>query len=396
MSNSFYLIIYTNIIKSTQKTNASTLNYIKKFLNTDDKLYIVDARRVAFENYSDDIYSFKVRGVDLITINKSKDFFKLIKNNSYCFVDLNFKFNHFFLYFLIATKKQRLIFINNIGYFSQVPSSKPNKNNFYEDCIYYLTHYFSKLLKLLSIFPQVEFYFESSQVLIDNLKNSKSYKLSKLPFLKKLFYFKNIIRINSKYYDEVANSEFKKKEKFIVYIDNGFDHPDRIIRDGKPDDTVRKKYFKRLSIFLKKIKTFYNLPVYFCYHPNSFIYEKNHYFYDFFKFCHFENNSEKYLSLASVAIFQISSLINKAILMDKKIIITKSELLGKYFNEKLIDLNKQIDLLNVDLDSGKNLNLVKLDQEILNKKKKYHHFINRNHILKKNIKSYNQIKLSLH
>ena len=396
MSNSFYLIINSNISKSTQKTNLSTLNYIKKFLNTDDKLYIVDARRIAFENYSEDIYSFKVEGLNLIIINKTKDFFKLIKKNSYCFVDLNFKFCHFFLFFLIALKKQRLIFINNIGYFSQVPSSKPSINNFFEDCSYFITRYLSKLLTLLSIFPQVEFYFESSQVLIDNLKNSKSYKLSKLPFLKKLFYYKNIIRINSKYYDEVANSEFKKKEKLIVYIDNGFDHPDRIIRDGKPDDSIRKKYFKQLSIFLKKIKVFYNLPVYFCYHPKSFIYEKNHYFYDFFKFCHFENNSEKYLSLASVAIFQISSLINKAILMNKKIIITKSDLLGKYFNEKLIDLNKQVNLVNVDLDSSRNLNFEKLDQEILNKKNKYHFFINRNHIFKKNVKSFDQIKLSLY
>jgi hypothetical protein len=391
MLNKFYFIIYKNIPKSTQKISLSTFDYIKKFIGANDQLVIVDARILTFRENKENIYSYKSKNVEFIKIKNFTDFFKLLNKNSYCFTDLNYTFRDYILFFFIKLKRFKIILFNNIGYYTQVSSTQKTKT-FFGFLIFFLNNFFFKVLLLLSVLPHIYCYFESSQTRINSLNKSLSKKLQKKFFFKNLFYFKKIVRINSKYFDQITSSKKINEEKYVVYIDNGFDHPDRILVDGKPKDTDRIIYFGQLSKFLNQLRNYYKCNVIFCCHPKSPIYEKGHYFYNLFNFCKITNNTDYYLERSKVSVFQISSLINKAILINKRIILTKSNLLGTYFNEKLSDLNKQIDLVNVNLSNTEDLDFSKIEKELKKKIKLYKYYIAANHVINKNLYSFDQIK----
>jgi hypothetical protein len=394
MVNKFYFIIYKNIPKSTQKISLSTFEYIKKFLGPYDQLAVVDARILTFRENKENIYSYKSKNVEFVKIKKFKDFFKLLNKNSYCFTDLNYTFRDYILFFFIKLKRFKIILFNNIGYYSQATETQKKKIFFFDFLIIFFNHIIFKILLLVSLLPRIYCYFESSQTRINSLNRSLSKNLQKIFFLKNIFYFKKIIRINSKYFDKIKNDNNKKinEEKYVVYVDNGFDHPDRILVDGQPKDKDRRIYFEQLSKFLNQLGDYYKCNVIFCCHPKSPTYKKGHYFYELFNFCKITCNTDYYLERSKVVIFQISSLINKAILINKRIILTKSDLLGTYFNEKLSDLNAQIDLVNVDLSRAKDLNFSKIEKELKKKIKFYSYYITKNHVINKNINSFEQIK----
>ncbi len=395
MSKNFYFIVYKNIPSSTQKLNFDNLRYIKKFIKKKDKLFFIDARKINFINARTTIYKNKVPNVKYIKIDSLINFLKIIKNNAYCFTDLNYSYRSFFLFILIRIKNLKIILFNNIGYYSQISNFAPKKNYFFKFLNNIFNNLVFKIFVLFSILPRVDLYFESSQKRINDLKNSLSKKLQVKLKIKNLFYFNKVIRINSKYYDNSLNKKIKKNKNYILYVDNGIDHPDRIMRDGRPTDEQRKTYFLQLSKFLLMLKKKYRSQIIFCYHPKSFIYPKNHFFYKYFKFCKFSANTDRYFDNAKLVVFQISSLINRAILLKKKIILTKSNILGNYFNEKLNDINNTINLYNVDLSKLKKLNINSMDININNKIRLYNNFIKKNHVLIKNIKSYEQIKKKL-
>jgi hypothetical protein len=392
MLNKFYFIIYKNIPKSTQKISLSTFDYIKKFIGTNDQLVIVDARILTFRENKENIYSYKSKNVEFIKIKNFKDFFKLLNKNSYCFIDLNYTFRDYILFFFIKLKRFKIILFNNIGYYSQATSAQNKKNFFFSFLIIFFNHLIFKILLLLSLLPRIYCYFESSQTRINSLNRSLSKNLQKNFFLKNIFYFKKIIRINSKYFDKIKSNKEINEEKYVVYVDNGFDHPDRILIDGQPKDTDRRIYFEQLSKFLNQLGDYYKSNVIFCCHPKLPIYKKGHYFYQLFNFCKITYNTDYYLERSKVAVFQISSLINKAILINKRIILTKSNLLGTYFREKLSDLNAQIDLVNVDLSRVEDLNFSKIEKKIKKKIKFYSSYITANHVINKNLNSFDQIK----
>jgi hypothetical protein len=392
MIKKFYFIIYKNIPKNTQKISISTLEYIKKFIGEKDQLAVVDARALSFRQNKENIYSYKSKNVEFIKIRNFKDFFKLLKTNSYCFTDLNYTFRDYILFFFIKLKRIKIILFNNIGYYTQVSSTQKKKIFFFDSLFFFFNNLIFKILLLLSVLPRIYCYFESSQTRINSLNRSLSKKIQKNFFLKNIFYFKKIKRINSKYFDKIKSYKEIKEKKYVVYIDNGFDHPDRILIDGQPKDTERRTYFEQLSKFLIKLGSYYKSNVIFCCHPKSPLYKKGHYFYDLFNFCKITNNTDYYLERSKVAVFQISSLVNKAILTNKKIILTKSNLLGSYFNEKLSDLNAQINLVNIDLSRSENLDFSKIEKELKKKIKLYHSYITANHVIDKNLNSFDQIK----
>ena len=55
--------------------------------------------------------------------------------------------------------------------------------------------------------------------------------------------------INSRAYDEVMNSIKHIDEKFITFLDSGFDHPDRKRFDKKATKQERILYYQNLEKF---------------------------------------------------------------------------------------------------------------------------------------------------
>ena len=161
MSKNFYFIVYKNIPSSTQKLNFDNLRYIKKFIKKKDKLFFIDARKINFINARTTIYKNKVPNVKYIKIDSLINFLKIIKNNAYCFTDLNYSYRSFFLFILIRIKNLKIILFNNIGYYSQISNFAPKKNYFFKFLNNIFNNLVFKIFVLFSILPRVDLYFES-------------------------------------------------------------------------------------------------------------------------------------------------------------------------------------------------------------------------------------------
>ena len=100
-----------------------------------------------------------------------------------------------------------------------------------------------------------------TKTIVDNCNNSLTKKIEKIfPFLK-ICYFKKIIRINSRAFDMLKKFKPNLAEDKIVFIDSGFDHGDRITREGKPSEELRLKYFTQLSQFLLVLSNIFNKKI---------------------------------------------------------------------------------------------------------------------------------------
>ena len=69
---------------------------------------------------------------------------------------------------------------------------------------------------LFGIFPKID-YFESSQYIIDNINQGLS-KLDALNFGVNFSYYKNVIKINSRVWDNHFYKKFEQTEEYIVLL----------------------------------------------------------------------------------------------------------------------------------------------------------------------------------
>lgn len=323
---------------------------------------------------------------ELYQFSKNKDIFIIGLDNC--------NFRLFLIFVLSKIFKFKLIFINFFGFFPQSFENKKfiKSKNFFTYLKNKFVYLFFRVLSIARIIPRIKYYFEASQTRIDNIKNSFSYKIDKKLNLKLFSYFENIYRINSIYYGEylsLKNTSFN--DDYILFIDNGFDHPDRVINDNKINNLERDNYYKNLFNFLDKLKKIFNVELLYCKHPKA-----NYPYNKFFKLIegefHFPKESTlNLIQKSKLVIFSETTLINPIILFKKKIILLESKYLGNYLNSKVESIKKEIDLFSISLENFEIKDKDKLNQQISDKLYLYDNFIYKNIFLKENISSFEQI-----
>ena len=131
--------------------------------------------------------------------------------------------------------KIKYIIIGNIGYFP-VDEQIIKKNliqKIYSFINIKFQYYLFRIFSIIGIISKVDYFFFSSKNFIDNFNKTFSKKIEKLiPFLS-LSLYKNLIRVNSLYYDNFLRDKNIQNKEFIVFCDSGFDHKDRINVEGK-------------------------------------------------------------------------------------------------------------------------------------------------------------------
>ena len=372
------------------------LNYFNKINSHSQKKILLDLSNFCsgkdFQFDQDfrelDLYYFRpCNFLELYKFSKKRDI--------YAFGLDNCSFRLLKIFLLLKLLKFKLIFVNRFGFFPQSYQDKKfiKSKNFFIYKKNKINYLFFRILSLLRIIPVIKYYFEASQSRIDTINNSISNNLDKQLNFKLFSYFENIVRINSVYYDGfLTRKENAQKDDFILFIDNGFDHPDRINNDSKILIQERDNYYKNLFYFLLKIKKIYNLEIYYCKHPKS-NYPKNEYFAQIEKEFFFPQSSTiDLISSSRFVIFSETTLINQIILKKKKIILLNSKFLGNYYSSKVNSIKNEIDLFYLSLE---NLDLItkdKLEYEMKKKIMLYDEFISKNIISEKNIFSFEQIK----
>ncbi len=326
--------------------------------------------------------------------NNIKELRKLLVESNFpilqcCSFDLKF----FKINFLLSRLKQKIFVISNLGY--QPQNFNYEEQSFYNNILFFIKkrflYYLNRILILLNVYPKIDFFFESSSFVIDSINKGLSKKLKKFSNKLDITYYKQVIKINSRSWDNHYFQNYKKEEKYIVFAEGMiFDHLDRILREGPVNLEDRKKYYFNIKNFLKDLSKKFNKEVIVCLHPKNNISEKND---DFEGFKCFKYQTDKYINKASIVLFHEGSSVVEAIMLRKKIINLYGKSLGPYVGKRsrlycdLLDL-KRINLDNYEYEKElEKLTLLDLEKRTNN----YDNYIKNNIVIDPNTSGTEQI-----
>jgi hypothetical protein len=397
--NLIAIIVDLNQIINTRKY----INYFELLNNLQDKSIfgaVIDISQIFRFNKKKLNYGFAV-------VNKNQFFFQptntldLIKlfNIYNCISIYNFpnKVGWLLSHLFLRTLNIKRFAISGLGYLSDnsISNSTSLKNKILYFKNYKFSYYIFRIFQIFSLFKKIDFYFEASQKIIDDINNSFSYKLKKKIKFLDLSFYKKKFRINSNAYNFFINNKnnFSNSNKYIVLVDSGFDHTDRIIREGKPSNILRKEYYKTLNNFLTKISNLTSKEIIICLHPKVNYGSSDEYLQIKKNFKTVLNKTVEFIYQSDVCIFFESSAIINAILLKKKIINLNTKLMGDYYFKRNNLYKDYIDLYQINLDNyklpEKKIDLYKI---LKNKTENYEKYINENIIFEENKSSYDQIK----
>jgi hypothetical protein len=405
MSNCLGFLISGYIDKTGLERLRQDLIYYKKISN-DNKFYLFDLTFFNFKKIDDYEKYFQHDNIEYIKIRSIKELKKFIANkNLKIIVGDICRLSELYIFFLLKIFKIKLAIINNRGLVLQ---SKLDFQNFFSIRYLYIIKkieiYLYKILIILQACQKIDYYIETSASQIEKLNKGLLISLDKLLNVNLFSPYKKIYRINSKVsdgfdYNLIENIRENSPEKIITIVDSGYDHPDKKMYENLSQKTIKEnslEYYKRLYLFLNEMKNKFNFEINFCKHPRSnynndnfSLIEKN------FRIIKI-NTSEQILKSDLIIFTGGSSLINNAILNQKKIIILISNY-QNYFKGQIDYLLKSIDLEVINIDNiyetvkQDNFNLNDIINKSNLKTKNYQKFITNNLIFNKLEKSYEQV-----
>ena len=363
--------------KSVIKLNSTIYNKLAKKYG---KLYIINLNNLLLfnqnkkknrsSNLNSDIKIFKPKNsLELVSFCKNK---KLIAFNG-----LGKDINTFKIHYALSKVDMIQILMMNIGYLSNEIIINVNNINNFTSSLYFklnrkISRYLFRIATLLNIFPKIDYYFDSSYPIINNLNNSLIKKIErKFKFLK-ISYFKKAKLINSRSFDDLYNFS-KNYNKYLVFVDSFFDHPDRVLREGNISKKVVIDYYNKLSFFLSKLSKLYKKKVIICIHPkNTNPLLKKH----LSKFLIVKHRTSEMIKNSHIVIFHESSAALDAVLLKKNIINLQSKLLGNYLSKRSLMYSRELGVFTYNLDKDENLIKKYFDKNLKKSKKNYYKYIN--------------------
>ena len=309
----------------------------------------------------------------------------LSKNQIFLINNVSPKLYHLKIHLLLNKKNIFQVSFDNLGTLGSYYVDNWKGVNLNRKIYYLYTKKFAFFIyRLLIIFG----FIKTIDILYLARKNVfQKYSLSffrKLPFHKR---YKKIIPTKPR------DVKFNKKilsEEFITYIDMNFNHGDILRRSSKKINKNAKFFFlKDLKNYLFYLEQKLKKKVVLCLHPTS---NKLKYQKIFKEFKVVKYKTDTYLLKSYLVIFHESSIINHAILINKKIIQLSTKNLGLYFYERMKLFSKNFDFVTQELEKPQpliNKSLInQLNLKVKNQKKS----LNKLYFLNKGTKSlYNLI-----
>lgn len=302
----------------------------------------------------------------------------IIKDNFTLMYCISQSLKYFFINFLLAMLNTKIFIISNIGYnpenFNYINRTFSQKIKIFFNLR--LNYYITRLSIIFGILPKIDYFFESSSYVINSINNGLSKKIQKKISWLNFSYYKNIIKVNSKFHDDQLNNRFEVTEEYIVFIDGFiFDHKDRIMRDGKIIIPDRKKYYQDVNNLLYNLQKMYKKKVIICLHPQNDISIKNK---DFENFECVKYKTEEFISKAFMVLYHEGSSVLQAIIQKKKIINLYGNYLGTYINKRCELYSKLIGIKRYDLENYKLDEKEKIIDELNARKLNYEKYVKEN------------------
>ena len=303
---------------------------------------------------------------------------------------------YFKIHYLLKKFNIKLIMIMNLSQIGNKLSADIKlkyllkaHQNYFDKGFYHLFRIFT----VLNIFPKIDLLFESNSEVINYIKNSRSNKIEKLlPFLK-IGYFREVIPVNSIYFDymNILKKNKISKNNYITYIDTHFNHPDRTSREGKIKQLDQDNFYNKLKIFLKNISSIYKKNIIITKHPNN---NSSHNFYQSFEISKIPTN--EIIVESEIAIFTVSSAILNGVILKKKIININSSLLGDYMQNIAKQYVKYLGLVSYNIDKDNLLKKEILEINLNKSIKNYDEYIEKKLIIDGNNMSSKKITETIH
>ena len=290
----------------------------------------------------------------------------LSKNDIFLINNLSFQFKHIFFHYLVSKKNIFQISFSNIFQFA----SYRIENWIYADFTRKIKFLFTKkislilhrILVILRIINQIDILYIAKKNVFK--KYSSSYN-------KKVFFIKKYKHIKTTSVKLPLFQNIKKQlTKYITFIDTGIMHVDISKRGYLINNKMAKNYFSFLKTYLIKLNKVLKKEIIICLHPSS---SYNLYKKELGEFKIYKYKTEKYISNSFLVLFHDTSAILSAILLKKKIIQLKSNILGPYLNARRFFYLKNFTFLEHDIQQN-----LKVKKKMLTEK------------LNKNIKNYDK------
>ena len=195
------------------------------------------------------------------------------------------------------------------------------------------------------------------------LSDKKTYEKIKNNFFKKKFSsFKKVEIINSKTHDSFTKNKNKIDSKYIVLLDDFFDHPSSVKLRGKVSDAEINEHYILLNRFLEKIDDYFTKEIIVCIHPRDDLKKKMKIFKNFRVF---QFQTQKYIFRSFLILFFDTSSILDGILLRKKMLAIYSN-----FNDDNVKYHIKGYKKNLNIQSQQISNLNFTKKQILDKSKK--------------------------
>jgi len=374
--NVISFVCATNDINSIINVNFDLLiDLSKKF----KKIYILNLFNLKLFNKKSKVVkkiNYKLpKNIKIIFFKDNDNFIDFCKSKKLiCFQNLGKSLEYFKIYRLLKNIDSINIIVLNLGNFGNKTFIDFNLKfffksfyHYYDRCLYYLFRF----LTIVGYFPRIDILFHNDKEIINNLKNGISGKIDKLFGIKKISYFKELIKINSKSFDFVSQNKIKSNtKKFIAYIDTPLDHLDRTIREGKVSKIEKIKFYGNLKNFLSTLSIQTKKEILICPHPKM---KKPEKIFSDFKIA--KKRTIEIIPKASLIIFSLSSAMTTAVLLKKKILCIQSNLMGDYLMRLSNKYIKDLDLKKVNIDNFNSENKNKIYLKNLYNPTLYNRFI---------------------
>lgn len=372
--------------------------YLNKIQGNNLSSYVIDISNVFTFKKNKINYQFKKVNKKQYFL-KPKNIFELYKIskkiNCISIYQIPDNFRFAFKQFILKILGFKRFSILGLGYISD--NSQPASTSIQNKLRYLknnrLNYFLYRFLQILGINKNIDFVFLSSKKDIKNIDNSFSNTVYKTTRLINFQFYIRKYRINSLPYTNFLDNKFGKvSNDYIVFVDSGFDHRDRTMKDGKAKDWQRDKFYKYLNNFLTKLSNIMKKKVIICLHPKA-EYGNNKNFLKLKKnFKCVLRQTEKYIYKADVVVFFESSTIINAILLKKKIINLNTSLMGDYYFQRNNLYKKLMNIYQINLDNFSIQNRNKMNT-ILNKKiKNYDKYIKNQIINEPNVSLFVQVR----
>ena len=348
--------------------------------------------------------NFKVKKIN----GKIPKNFKIFSPNSYtelnqflkfheiiAFIALGRSFKYFKILFLLKKYNCKLLINLNIGsrinLTNKIFFSKKNIaasitkfiNFFFEKKISFLIFRF---LVIINIFPKIELLFNGSKKNTKIMNNYLGKRIKKKFSKIDISYIKKIIQINCRSYDELIDSKNVINQKYITFLDSGFNHSDILLSEGARQKQESDKYYLLLNQTLNKFNKIYKKKIVICLHPKTNFNIKRKFLQNF-KVVKFR--TRYYIQKSYMVLFHDSTAIIDAIFLKKKILNLRNNVMGQYYEIANKFYSSLINITSLNMRDSHHLNKQLIEKNYFLKKIKYNSYIK--DLLTCDIKDYDKI-----